>query len=411
MSGLINYVSSGVLSLGLLVKLPDLIRHRHEPSLRAINAVLALAALCFLLGAPPTVGAINRLSGVPNLAAPLTYISITVYGAASLVLIAYWRAGPHARRTTRRWVYGYAAVVVGIAVMFVLGSANLERRTDFDTYYSATPWIAEMIVLYLAAHLTAVTVTALRSLRWARQVRRRPWLRLGLLIMGIGTLVSAGYSVSKLIAVVAHWSGRDLSVLSTALAPVCAGIGAFMTAAGVLVPLGGPYLTEWRRSWCDFVRLAPLERELDEVLTRRALRVPRPFSPFMWLIWRQSSILNGLRDIEEFYDRRLYDQAHAAELLVTGDPERATAAAWAATIAAAARHSRTPRAERPDGSRRLSRTPEPTELGSIADALATSGAEAGFSTRSDSPLAGRASTAAAGNPATTAGTAERSPGR
>ncbi len=77
MSGLINYVSCGVLWLGLLVKAPDLLRHRRDPYLRAICAVLGLAGSCFLLGAPPTVGAVNRLSGVPNLAAPLTYASIT----------------------------------------------------------------------------------------------------------------------------------------------------------------------------------------------------------------------------------------------------------------------------------------------------------------------------------------------
>ncbi|MFF4749689.1 MAB_1171c family putative transporter [Streptomyces sp. NPDC002514] len=409
MSGLINYVSCAALSLGLLIKLPDLVRHWREPALRAINAVLALASLCFLFGAPPTVRAINDLSGVPNLAAPLTYISITAYGAASLVLIAHWRAGSDARRTTRRWVCGYAAVVVAIAVMFVIGRADRERRTDFDTYYSATPWIAEMIVLYLVAHLTAVTVTSLWSLRWARQVRRRPWLRGGLLIMGFGTLITTGYSLSKLIAVVARWSGQDLSMLSTTIAPVCAGVGAFLTTAGVLVPLAGPRLTELRQSRRDYVRLAPLERELDEVLTRRALRVPRPFSPFMWLIWRQSSILNGLRDIEEFYDRRLYDRAYAAELHTTGDPERATSTAWAVTVAAAAEHSGTPNARPLDTADRLSRTPEPTALGPLADALAASDAVAAFRVRS--PLPGPALTPAHPEPApTTAGGAERSHG-
>ncbi|MFE9609579.1 hypothetical protein [Streptomyces sp. NPDC006012] len=410
MSGLINYVSCAALSLGLLMKLPDLVRHWRDPSLRAINAVLALASLCFLFGAPPTVGTINDLSGVPNLAAPLTYISITAYGAASLVLIAHWRAGSDARRITRRWVCGYAAVVVAIAVMFVIGRADEERRTDFDTYYSATPWIAEMIVLYLVAHLTAVTVTSLRSLRWARRVRCRPWLRGGLLIMGSGTLISTGYSISKLIAVVARWSGQDLSVLSTTIAPVCAGVGAFLTAVGVLVPLAGPRLTDVRQALRDYVRLAPLERELDGVLTRRALRVPRPFSPLMWLIWRQSSILNGLRDIEEFYDRRLHDRAHAAELHASGDPERATSTAWAVTVAAAAALSGTPGARPLDTADRLSLTPGSAALGPLADALATSSTVAAFRTRFEPPRPGSVPTAVHPEPTPIAGGAERSHG-
>src|SRR5690606_5437668 len=83
MNGLINYVSGGMLWLGLLVRAPDLLRHRRDPYLRAICAVLGLAGLCFALGAPPTVGAVNRLSGVPNLAAPVTYAAITAYCAAS----------------------------------------------------------------------------------------------------------------------------------------------------------------------------------------------------------------------------------------------------------------------------------------------------------------------------------------
>lgn len=94
MNSLINYLSCAALWLGLAVRAPDLLRHRHDPYLRAICAVLGLAGLCFALGAPPTVGAVNRLSGVPNLAAPITYAAITGYCAASQVLVVHWRGGP-----------------------------------------------------------------------------------------------------------------------------------------------------------------------------------------------------------------------------------------------------------------------------------------------------------------------------
>lgn len=135
MNGLIAYISCAVLWLGLVVKAPDLIRHRHDPYLRAICAVLGLAGLCFFLGSPPTVGAVNRLTGIPNLAAPLTYAAITAYSAASQILVALWRGGPGVHRTARRWALAYAGVVLGIATLFVLGEAPVERRTDLDTYY------------------------------------------------------------------------------------------------------------------------------------------------------------------------------------------------------------------------------------------------------------------------------------
>ncbi|MFF0777616.1 hypothetical protein [Streptomyces sp. NPDC003720] len=367
MSGAINYISCGLLWVGLLAKLPDLIRHRGELSQRAINGVLAFASLCFLFGAPPSVGVINRVSGVPNLAAPLTYVSITAYSASLLILIACWRGGPTVRRTTRRWMWGYAAVLAGVAALFALGTTPRERRTDFDTYYATTPWIAEMVVLYLLAHLTAVTVSALWSLRWGfeAEVRERPWLRASLLTIGTGTVITAGYSVSKLIAVAARWSGRDWPVLATSVPAVCAGLGALLTVAGVLLPMTGYHLSAWR----DFFRLASLDAALDPVLRDRALRVERPRSPFLWGTWRRSTILNGLHALETLFDTRLFDEVHEAELTRTGDRERAVSVAWAATIAAAAQRSTQPVLEHVGAPSRLSHPRDSEALVLIADAL------------------------------------------
>ncbi|MFI6204928.1 MAB_1171c family putative transporter [Streptomyces sp. NPDC051041] len=369
MSGLVNYASCAVLWLGLLVKAPDLIRHRHDPYLRAICAVLGLAGLCFLLGAPPTVGAVNHASGVPNLAAPLTYASITAYGAASQVLVVHWRGGPRVRRAARRWICAYAGIVLGIAVAFVLGDAPVERRTDLDTYYASTPYLREMIVLYLAGHLTAAAVTAVSSLRWARQVRG--WLRAGLTLLGVGTLCNAGYSVSKLVAVAARWCGRDWSALSTHVSPAAAALGALMTAAGVLLPLLGPRLTESRRAWRAYVRLEPLERELDGVLTRRSLRLPRPrpAAPATLLVWRQTSIHNALSHLHAAFDRDLYDRVRRTVLEETGDAERAEATAWAAVVVTAVRKAGGPGALPGGAGRFPDPVPGPAALVRIADAL------------------------------------------
>ncbi|GGY90389.1 MAB_1171c family putative transporter [Streptomyces rochei] len=374
MNGLINYVSCGVLWLGLLVRAPDLLRHRRDPYLRAICAVLGLAGLCFLLGAPPTVGAVNRLSGVPNLAAPLTYAAITGYCAASQVLVVHWRGGPGVRRTARRWRLAYAAVLLGIAVTFLLGDAPVERRTDLDTYYATTPFLAQMILLYLLAHLTAASVTAVSALCWARRVRGG--LRAGLLLLGTGSLCGAGYSVAKLVAVGARWSGRDWSALGTTVSPAAAGLGALLTVVGVLVPLVSPRAAEWSRARHGYARLAPLERALDELLTRRTLRLPRPrlASPTTRLVWRQTSIHNALSHLQAYFDGDLYDRARAASLAATRDPERADAAAWAAVIGAAVRRE----ADRAGGAPPAAgapgvlpaRLPGPAALGRIADALA-----------------------------------------
>ncbi|MEU0003565.1 DUF6545 domain-containing protein [Streptomyces sp. NPDC006314] len=377
MSDLINYVSCGLLWLGLLAKAPDLVRRWRDPFLLAISCVLAFASLCFLFGAPHTVGFINDVSGVPNLAAPLTYGAITAYGAASLVLVVSWRGGPGTTRAIRRWVLGYWGVLACIGGLFVLGDASVERRTDFDTYYATTPYIAEMIVLYLVGHFTAVVVTAHRSLTWARQLRGA--LRAGLVTMGAGTVVGAGYSASKLVAVVARWCGRDWSVLGTTLSPACAGLGAALTVVGTVIPLVGPFVATRARCWRAYARLGPLEQELMELLRREYLSVPRPFwpSPTRWLTWRQSTIYNGLHYLERYFDQGLYRQAYADRLRVTGDRHQAEAAAWATAITAATRtvSDSGPRPAVAGEAAPLPQRPDLSALLRIADALAESHGE------------------------------------
>ncbi|MGW0997756.1 MAB_1171c family putative transporter [Streptomyces sp. NPDC002523] len=372
MSGLINYISCGILWLALLAKAPDVARNRRDPFLLSISGLLAFASLCFLFGAPPVVGFINRASGVPNLAAPLTYAAVTAYSASYVILIVYWRGGPTTTRTAKRWMFGYAAVLCGIAVMFACGDASVERRTDFDTYYATTPFIAEMIVLYLVSHLTAVVMGAGRSLGWARHVHGP--LRAGLLTMGLGALVTGGYSMSKVVAVVARWCGRDWSALGTTIAPACAGLGAALTVVGILVPLAGHHVARHVRLWRAYVRLRPLERVLEELLEREYLRVPRPSraSVAAWLTWRQNSIYNGLRYLGPYFDSGLFQRTYADRLRGSQDAGRAEAAAWATAITAATRAVRAQEAALSSGSGIGSppARPELPALLAIADELA-----------------------------------------
>ncbi|MFF5025144.1 DUF6545 domain-containing protein [Streptomyces collinus] len=345
---MINYISCGVLWLGLALKLRDLVGHRGDPFLRAITALLALASLCWLLGSPPTVGAINRATGVANLAAPLTYAVITAYSAACLVLVVYWRDGRRGRATARRWIISYAVVIAAIGILFALGDARAERRVDFDTYYATTPYIREMIVLYLGAHLTAVTVTGLWSVRWAMGTTVHGWVRASLLTLGLGTALSAGYSLSRLVAAVARWCGEDWTALATELSPGFAGAGAFLTVTGVLLPFVGHHAARWWHELRAYTQLAPLERQLEDLLKRRTLRLRRPLSPLVWLPWRQSSIHNGLSALQAHLDQALYEQTYERELRRTDDLEQAEANALATTIAAAAVSERAGRPAVPD---------------------------------------------------------------
>ena len=374
MHGLSQYTGAAALGLGLVVKAPDLLRHRRDPLMRSAGAVMALAMLSLLLGAPQSVAAVNRVSGVANLAAPLTYSVITAFSAACLVLIVHWRGGPNVCVTARRWVLGYTVLVAGIVTVFALGDAPVERRTDFDTYYAGTPFIREMILLYLAGDLMAAAATMVLCWRWAREVRG--WTHAGLRLLALGAVGNTAFGVAKLTAVAARWSGRDWATLSTDASPPLAAVAGVLAAGGYIIPLLGPRLSECVRAWRSYVRLGPLERELDPVLTGRHLRAPhsRELSPAARLLRRETSIHNALAHLLPAFDDGLRRQTREAVLRAGGDGRQAEAVAWAAVIAAAVRGETVSRGTRVPalvnaGDHQL---PSPADLLGISRALGTS---------------------------------------
>lgn len=141
MDGWIYYLAAIALGIGLAAQLPSLRRAWRDPLKRTLCAVILLAGSCFALGAPSTVAFINRITGVPNAAVPLTYSAVTAFSAASLALIIQWRGGDRdrVRRISRNWLIAYALVIALQIGLFAAGDAPVERRTDFDTYYATTP--------------------------------------------------------------------------------------------------------------------------------------------------------------------------------------------------------------------------------------------------------------------------------
>ncbi|MFE0426414.1 MAB_1171c family putative transporter, partial [Streptomyces sp. NPDC058953] len=256
------YVPAALLTVVLAAKMPALVRGRDSPLIRSVCALIGAAALCFLFAAPPTISAVNEVTGIPNVSAPLVYSIMGVFDCSCLVLIVNWRGGPpdRVRRRIRQWIAVYAAATPAVPVLFLLGDAPEERLRDLDTYYATTPYIREMIVVYLGAHLVSATVTTVVCLRWARLVGG--WLRAGLIVLVAGFLLNWAFGAAKLTAVTAAWFGEDWSRLSTGAAPPIAAVGALVMAAGFLIPLVGPRVGEQATSWTTYRRLAPLWRLL-----------------------------------------------------------------------------------------------------------------------------------------------------
>ncbi|MGQ4477308.1 DUF6545 domain-containing protein [Streptomyces sp. SAS_276] len=330
------WIPTAVLGAALALKLPAIIRLWREPLLRAVGGLLLLACAVFVFVMPPVIIWTNRVTGVPNLSAPWVYSLLTAFSGAGLLLIVTWRNGlsdrSDATRRARRWVISvYSGVIVALWVLFALADAPVERVRDLDTYYANTPFMREMIVLYLLGHTVAVLITGRLIWNWVRADGLHGWLRWGLTFLGAGYALNLGFDLAKLTAVAARWTGHDLDTLSTDIAPCAACLGAILIAVGFILPHTGQYLHGRLRVRLAHHRLRPLY-----VLMRSVDGDGVPFvlcaAPELRLIRRETYIRDVLLPLARHLDDDLRTRAHQAALTLGCTPPRAKALAAAVAI-------------------------------------------------------------------------------
>lgn len=330
------WLPTAVLTAALAIKLPSILKLWRDPLLRAVGGLLLFACAVFVFAAPSTIAWTNRVTGVPNIAAPWVYSLLTALSASWLLLVVHWRNGRterHAqtRRATRWVVSVYAGVVVALWVLFALADVPVEQIRDLDTYYANTPFMREEILLYLIAHTVACSITARLVWNWIRTDGLDGWLRWGLRFLGVGYATNLLFSAAKLTAVVARWTGHDLDWLNTNIAPSAACIAATLVATGFIVPHAYQYLQE---RWLVRHRhrsLKPLARLMRTVSGRRepfALRA----TPEMRLIRRETFIRDALLQLSRHLDEDLRGRSYDAALTLGFEPGRAHALAAAVTI-------------------------------------------------------------------------------
>ncbi|MFJ7147867.1 MAB_1171c family putative transporter [Streptomyces sp. NPDC100445] len=330
------WIPTAVLTAALVIKLPSIIRWWRDPLLRAVGGLLLLACAVFVSCTPSTIAAVNRLTGVPNAAAPWCYSLITAFSGSCLLLIVTWRHGPAVRsavtRRARRWVISvYSGVIAALWALFALADAPGERLRDLDTHYATTPFMREEILLYLLAHTAACLITFRLIREWVRAERLDAWLRRGLELLGAGNALGLVMDSAKLTAVTARWCGRDLDWLSTDLAPPVAALSAIVTAAGFVLPHAGQYLRDRRGVRLAHRELRPLYR-----LLRAASGEGVPFAlratPELRLTRRETFIRDVLLPLARHMDTGLGRRSYDAALDLGHPPERARALAAAVSI-------------------------------------------------------------------------------
>ncbi|MEU6369616.1 DUF6545 domain-containing protein [Streptomyces sp. NPDC046931] len=333
------YVAGGLLLLACLLKLPALVRARgRDWLLSSICALLLVGSGVLFTSAPQTIILVNRTTGVSNFSAPLVYCALTGFSAASVVLVLNWRGGTDKGRTrclSQQIIALYLLVWVLIVTLYALGDAPVERRTDFDLYYAGTPYIREMILLYLLAHGVASFTCSRLCWRWSRDVYGS--MRIGLRALALGYLLHyAGYDGAKLVAIGVRWTGHDWGFLATGVAPSMGQPSALLVAVGFILPLVGRRSEDAVRYW----QLGPLARAVGAVPGVPGLAL----LPLPWwtpefrlrLTQRQTYISDRIVACRGHFDHRIRDEAHAAAVARGASAQDADIIAEAAMIAAAA---------------------------------------------------------------------------
>lgn len=341
MTGSDYYIPAGVLAIALLVKSPSFWRGWHSPMSKSIFVILAASAAGFVFGAPPTIERVNRLTGVPNVSALIVYCILSCLSCGSIVLLIHWRGGPEEilRRHTRIWIAATAALIVTFGVLFCLSSVPIEQQRDFDTFYANTPFVREMIVLYLTAHIATSLVVATKCWRWARELRdlQAAWTHWGLLILVAAFGIGLTFALLKFLAVGARWAGTDSwDSLSTDVAPPLAGLGAGLTTIGFLVPVVGPRLGSMWVSWRAYRAMEPLWRALEPFAgPGKPMRIRPTSSPEFRAMARSTEISDRLLNLAPHLDSSHRETAKRYAASQGCEAEAALIFAEATTIHAA----------------------------------------------------------------------------
>ncbi|ANP54737.1 hypothetical protein J2Z21_001624 [Streptomyces griseochromogenes] len=350
----------------------------RDPLTASTCAAIVLGGLCFFCSAPVTLEAVNDFTGIPNFGAPMTYSVISAYSASLLILLLNWRGGPAdgIRLWSVRIAAVYSLLIAAIITLFSLADAPVERLRDLDTYYANTPYMREMIVLYLVGHGACMITMCYVCLRWSREVTGI--LRTGLQLIMVGLAADVvGFECAKFTAVVARWTGHDLDVLSTDVAPQVTSLGALICSAGFVLPRLLPAAQVQWSSLSDYRALAPLWAELQNVPTAPKPAPPRWQLPRGRLYYRELRILDALLALQSRCDGRIRESAYRQAKAQGSTPGEADFVAAAAMVVDAAHQAgQLPPPDFPDsgGASRLHTAvfSETSELVRLSEALANS---------------------------------------
>ncbi|GAA4861484.1 hypothetical protein GCM10025787_53090 [Saccharopolyspora rosea] len=327
----LGYALAGALMLAVVAaKFRAVLRDPGDVRVVGLAVAHLTLAVGFISAIPVSYLAIDRFSGVGNLATLVVYGSVTVCLGGCLVCHnALELPRPRAQAASRRQLVLTAVAVAAMAVLFAVADVHdASHPLDFDARYALDPVAVCFQLVWWSAYSTALVRIARVSRRVGR-ASQLPWLRAGLAVVAVGCVIALGYALGKATQVAAAWLGADLTWVSTALAPGLATLGAMTMAVGWSVPL----VPRWTLRLRALRDLRPLHAALRTVAPALAGNTPA-VTPLYRRLITINDLLRALRPhLDPDVDRLAREEADRMGL---DGPER-HAAVEAARIAAGLR--------------------------------------------------------------------------
>ncbi|MBE9500404.1 hypothetical protein IHE61_27675 [Streptomyces sp. GKU 257-1] len=193
---------------GLLLLLRSPRRLAEDRALAALAGVYGFSALSFLVSLEPVWRVLDETTGRPSTGILAAFGSVVALLALQPVVLAHWTLpGERARRRTVFCLAAGAFVIAALGVLFFhLTPTGRSTPQGFTINYVHTGTYQAYLTLYIAAYTLGETVLAVGCWRAARHTGE-VWIARGLRIVGVGAIVTIGYSAVRLGYVVAVLSG------------------------------------------------------------------------------------------------------------------------------------------------------------------------------------------------------------
>ncbi|MFI0979761.1 MAB_1171c family putative transporter [Streptomyces sp. NPDC021093] len=301
MQQLLHPICLALAIAGLLALVRSPRRLRNDPSRAALAAAFACSMASFVVSLHPVWRVLDAVLGRPSTGVLLAHSAVVTLLVCQLVVLAHWGlSAPRARRVARRSLLTGAVVIAVLATLFFSLTPVSSSPQNVTAAYAHTPAYQAYMLIYVGAYATGELLLGGACLAVARRDGQPRWVSIGLRVVAVGALLTLGFSIERLAAIIAAMNGGVLPPAAESAAWLFADIGTFLNLGGWFVPVLGVQILPWVRAWVraprDYQRLEQLWSAMSHALPHLSFHAaPEPPSDSSALRHRLNWRLYGRR--------------------------------------------------------------------------------------------------------------------